>query len=51
MTIDLGRRMLSLIVGEESVSKKLPASLNEVGYVGIYVKATTSDFSKIERLP
>jgi arylsulfatase A len=51
VTIDLGRRMLSLIVGEESVSKKLPASLNEVGYVGIYVKATTSDFSKIERLP
>ena len=37
-----------LEVGESRLEQALPEELKQVKYVGIYAKATTSDFSAVE---
>ena len=50
ITIDLEHGMVTIRVGETTIEQKLPASLEQVSYVGIYAKNTQSEFSKIERV-
>lgn len=46
--VDLAKRIVVLEVGETRLERPLPKGLKEVVYTGIYVKATSSDFSPIE---
>ncbi|MDF1812427.1 MAG: sulfatase-like hydrolase/transferase [Verrucomicrobiales bacterium] len=51
ITIDLEHRKLTMIVdGETRIEHQIPSSVESVSYVGIYAKATQSEFSKIERV-
>jgi hypothetical protein len=50
ITIDLEHGKAIIEVGETTLEQKLPASLEQVSYIGIYAKNTRSEFSKIERL-
>jgi len=48
--IDLEHKKLVLEVGETRIEHQLPGNLESVTHVGIYAKATKSEFSKIERV-
>ncbi|MDB4451487.1 hypothetical protein N9131_00550, partial [bacterium] len=50
VTIDLEHGEAAMEVGGTKVVQKLPASLEQVTYVGIYAKDTRSEFSRIERV-
>lgn len=50
ITIDLEHGKVILKVGETRVEHQLPASLEQVSYVGYYAKETRSEFSEIERV-
>ncbi len=46
--VDLKKRTTVLEVGETRIEEKLPESLTEIRYFGIYAKQTKSSFSKID---
>jgi arylsulfatase A len=46
--VDLGKRVAVLEVGKARIEYPLPDTLQEVKFIGIYTKATASDFSVIE---
>ena len=46
--VDLGKRTVVLEIGETRLEEKLPENLKEVKFIGVYTKATTSDFSAID---
>jgi len=50
VTIDLEHSRLILEVGDTRVEHQLPSNLESVTHVGIYAKATASEFSAIERV-
>ncbi|MCH1502892.1 MAG: sulfatase-like hydrolase/transferase [Verrucomicrobiales bacterium] len=50
VVVDLAKRMVTLEIGKVRLEQELPQRLNEVKWVGIYAKGTTSDFSPIEIL-
>ncbi|MGC6425712.1 MAG: sulfatase [Akkermansiaceae bacterium] len=50
ITIDLEHGKARLKIGEITIEEKLPASLEQVSYIGIYTKNTRSYFSKIKRV-
>jgi hypothetical protein len=50
ITIDLEHGEAVMDVGGTKVVQRLPASLEQVSYIGIYAKDTRSEFSKIERV-
>ncbi|MDB0056577.1 hypothetical protein N9F36_05695 [Akkermansiaceae bacterium] len=50
ITIDLDHGKAILQIRDTTVTQTLPASLEQVSYIGIYAKNTRSLFSKIERL-
>lgn len=50
ITIDLDHGKTLLKVGNTTIEHKLPGSLEQVSYIGIYTKNTRSLFSKIERV-
>ena len=50
ITIDLEHGEAVMDVGGTKVVQRLPASLEQVTYVGIYAKDTRSEFSRIERV-
>ena len=50
VVIDLGKRKVVLEVGETRLERALPDGLKAVRFVGIYAKATASDFSAPQRV-
>lgn len=50
VTIDLEHSKVILKIGDTRIQHQLPSSLERVLYVGIYAKATKSEFSKLERI-
>ena len=46
--VDLGKGKAVLEVGKSRVESDLPEGLKSIEYIGIYAKATTTDFSQIE---
>jgi len=48
--IDLEHKKVTLEVGETRIEHQLPSNLESVTHVGIYAKATKSEFSRIERI-
>ena len=50
VVVDLAKRMVVLEIDNHRLEQKLPESLNQVKFIGIYTKATASDFSRIERV-
>ena len=48
--IDLEHGKLTLTVDGTTVQHQIPSNLQSVPYIGIYAKATKSEFSKIERV-
>ena len=50
ITIDLDHGKATLQIGDTTIAQALPASLEQVTYIGIYAKNTRSEFTKIERV-
>ena len=48
--IDLKRHQLTATIGDVELSASLPADLDELNYVGYYVKGTASNFTEVEIL-
>ncbi|MBC8148449.1 MAG: hypothetical protein H8E96_02080 [Verrucomicrobiaceae bacterium] len=46
--IDLAKRVVILEVDKTRLEQKLPEGIEKVSYIGLYSKATSSDFSAIE---
>jgi hypothetical protein len=50
ITFDLDHGKATLQIGETTIEQVLPASLEQIRYLGIYAKNTRSEFTKIERV-
>ncbi len=48
VVVDLAKRSVVLEINDHRLEQKLPEDLKEVKFIGLYTKATTSDFSPIE---
>jgi len=46
--IDLAKHVVVLEVGKTRLEQRLPKDLKQINYIGLYAKATSSDFSKIQ---